>query len=271
MTVEETDQTQQAEPVNDGGGAAEVIDNSESSTQGQEGSDLGVKDLPEALQAKEKELMREFHAKTQALSEKEKALTGEAETYKGDAQAFYNLSRQEWFKQAVEAEKARRSGAATEISDEVFEAAKNDKRAFSELLSKREKAIAADIEAKFQEKFDRLGKSQGDILAEREVSSAASKYGDEFTEAKESGALKPYLAKDHDHDTAFILYMQSQGKVAGKPKGDPATVRSGAIEKTGMVKAKGGPVMRPKNLGDALDRAFDLAKRGVKDYRFERE
>src|SRR3990167_8797235 len=104
-----------------GGDDAQNIGNAAGgSTQEAEGSDLGVKDVPPELVEKQKELMRAFHSKTQALAEKERALQSETAQYKQDAQALYELSKQDWFKKAVEIEKAQRNGASMEIPEEAL-------------------------------------------------------------------------------------------------------------------------------------------------------
>ena len=269
-TEGEGDQTQQIESGNAGGDSAEVIAANSGSTQGDEGNQ-NTQELPPELKEKEKELLRGFHAKTQALAEKERMLQAELNTAKQDASALYDLSKQEWFKNAVESEKARRRGQATEITAEQFESLKSDPRAFSEYLSKRDQAVAASLKSQFQSELEKLTRTQSELLGSRAEAEAVGKFGDEYKQAKESGALAPYLDK-YEPEVAFKLYSQDQGKVAGKRAAAPApNAKGGTVEKGGMVSARGGPVVEAKSLDDALDRAFDLARRGVKDYSIKRK
>lgn len=251
-----------------GGDSGSDIETTKDSTQGGSGSSsLGVDGVPAELADKEKELLRAFHTKTQALAEKERQIREESNQYKQDAQAFYELSKQNWFKQAVEAEKALRSGAPAEIPDEAL----TDKRVLQEFLQKRDEAMMNRVKAQLAPELQKLGKSQADLLAERELSAAVTKYGDDFAKAKDDGSLAPYL-KEYDPETAYKLFCQDNGRVAGvrKESGRSEDRKATVVEKSGMGKARGGPVVKAANLSEALDRAFDLARRGVKDYNFER-
>ena len=123
---------------------------------------LGV-EVPPELKEKEKELLRAFHSKTQALAERERTIGAEVEEYKRDAMALYDLAKQDWFKKAVETEKGRRTGKgsqAAEITEETFEALKSDKRAFQDFLAQRDKDIVDGLESRFRGEFEKLGKSQ---------------------------------------------------------------------------------------------------------------
>lgn len=243
----------------------------DSSTEGNEGKGL-VKEVPPELAAKEKELMQAFHEKTQKLAEEKRRMEQEGSAYKQDAQALYELSKQDWFKTAIEAEKARRQGRALEINPDTFEALKNDPKAFSEYLAKRDQAVADSLKSQFKSEFEKLGRSQQEILVSREKESVASKFGEEFTAAEKNGDLTPYLQEGLSYERAYKLYCQDNGKIAGKKSEAPPSAdrKTGAIEKGGMSRVKGGPVVKAKNLSEALDRAFELAAKGVKDYRFER-
>jgi hypothetical protein len=257
-----------AESGNAGGGAdgAAIDTTAGGSTQDGAGNH-GAELTPEQLKEKEKELLRGFHSKTQALAEKERAL----DQYVKDARAFYGLSDQQWFKQAVEAEKARRAGAGPDLSDEAFEALKSDKKAFLEYQSRRDKALVESVTSQFKPELEKLGKSQEELHANREFEGVAAKYGKAFKDANDTGALDSYLQKGLDYDTAFILHEQAHGRVAGKAPATPADRRGSITDKGGMSSARGGPVVKAKSLDDYLDRALDLIGRGSKDYRITKE
>lgn len=253
-----------------GGGAAADIDKTAQS-EGQTDSEIGPKELPAELEATRKELLRDYHKKTQALAEERKALEADLSRYKQDAESLYALSQQDWFRAAVSAEKNRRSGKATEISDEEFESIRSDKRAFQEFLGKREKSIVEGLESKFKADFESLSKSQQELLTSKEFDAAAKAYGQAFIDANEAGELDAYLEKDFDYETAFKLAMQDKGLVAKKAQAkESGSPKSGAVERTGMPAARGGLVVKAKNLDEAFDAAFEMARRGHKDYSIER-
>lgn len=251
------------------------IDTQEGSSV-QENANAQQQDLPvelqEKLKEKEKELMRGFHEKTQALAAEQKLLEARyAEAIK-DQQTLHAIAGQEWFRNAAQGEKAKRSGVSSEITREQFDAIKDDPRAFQDFLRQRDESVAARIEAKFEQKLQGLSKSQQELLTSREFDAAVDKFGEDFQAAVDSKALAPYL-KDYDYATAYKLYCQDHGKVAGKrqaPSLDAAQRRSASVEKPGMSQHRGGPTVKAKNLDDALNRTFELLLKGQKDFRVER-
>ncbi len=254
-----------------GAGDGQAIDANEDSTQGQ-GNDLGVKEVPPELKEKEKELVRGFHAKSQAFAEEKRVLNERLAAAERDAAAFNNLIKQDWLKEAAEKEKALRTGRATELSQEAFESIKNDPNAFSKFMNEHDQRLLSSIKSQLAPELDKLNKSQGDFAAEKALDAAARQYGKDFVEAKESGALDNYL-KEYDPATGYKLYCQDHGKVAGKAEVKPAALKNGVVEKNGMSQARGGPVIKIKGgLNEMLDRAFEQARQGkLKETRFEKE
>lgn len=254
-----------------GGDSEQTIEGQDHSTNTGDGKGLG-KEVPPELKEKEKELLRAFHEKTQALAEDRRKMEAETTVHKQDAQAFYDLAKQDWFKAAVEAEKSRRQGRAVEITPEAFETIKNDPRAFADYLAKRDEAVAGSLKSQFKAELEKLGKSQQELVTSREKDSAAREFGEDFTVTEKAGELKAYLDEGLSYERAYKLYCQDQGKVAGaKKEAAPITQKKGGIvERSGMPQVRGGPVIKAKNLSEALDRAFELAAKGVKDYRFEK-
>lgn len=272
MTVEtktEDQPTTEAEPGKAGGGEGAGIE-PEAQPEGQAGSE-DTKELPKELEETRKQLLRDYHKKTQALAEERKTLESDSQRYRQDAEALYSLSQQEWFKNAVAAEKNRRNGRSLDISDEDFEAIKIDKRAFQDFLNKRDKSITEGLESKFKAEFESLSKEQQKFVTEKEFDIVAREYGQAFKDANEAGELEGYLKKDYDYETAFKLLMQDKGQVAKKASAkEPNSSKAGAVEKTGMPAVRGGPVAKAKNLDEALQAAFEMARKGQKDYKIER-
>lgn len=257
------------EPGNAGGDGDKGIE-LEAQSEGHSDSEIGGKDLPKELEPTRRELMRDYHKKMQALADERKTIEADAGRYRQDAEALYSLSQQQWFKDAVAAEKNKRGGKA-EISDDDFEAIKSDKRAFQDFLNKRDKSLAEGLESKFKAEFENLTKEQQKFVTEKEFDGVVREYGQAFLDANEAGELEPYLEKDYDYETAFKLLMQDRGQVAKKASANGnGSEKTGITEKRGMPAPRGGPVAKAKNLNEALEAAFEMARRGQKDYKIER-
>src|SRR3990167_4546378 len=90
--------------------------------------------VPPELEETKKNLLRDYHAKMAEFAIAQK-----------DSTTLQKLFQQEWFKRAMDAEKSKKSGAALafELTDDQFEAAKSDKRAFLELAKQVAETVVA--------------------------------------------------------------------------------------------------------------------------------
>lgn len=273
LKLEDPNQAGVSESGDTGGGTSAIEENrdgqpGQTGTSGEKLAD----NLPPELETKHKELLKAFHEKTQKLADDRRQLELETARYKQDAEVLYGLADKQWFKKAIEDEKARRSGASMEISDDDLEAARTDNKAFRELLSRRDKAITESLRSEFKPEFDKLTEHQKELVTEREFDTVAEEYGADFRKANDEGLLDPYLNKGLDYESAFKLLEADNGRLAKKASRQESLIskRSGSIEKTGMATTRGGPVHKVRNLDEAISRALELASRGQKDYRLEK-
>lgn len=240
--------------------------NGEAQAEGTASNALGV-EVPDGLKEKEKELLKAFHSKTQALADKEKSL----EAHKHDAETLYELVSQPWFKDAY---KQFREGnnSQKEMSDEEWDSLRQDKRAFNEFLSKRDKATADSLRSEFRNELGKLSKEQKEIQSSLEFKKTAEEFGEDFVSAQKDGSLKEYLDEGHNLRRSYQLFKSDRGEVAKKSeKQSVDSKRSGTVEKNGLSSARGGKVYKAGSLDAALNQIFDAAARGEKDYRVSKE
>ena len=208
------DRATESGDTSQGGGesdATELDKTVQSDTENDSGGTLESTNIPPELEETKKNLLRDYHKKTQAFSEERGKLNSEIEKFKRDAETLYDLAGRDWFKRALDEEKTRRSGSSVEeLSDDEFEAIKNDKRVFREFLTKRDKSISDGLRDEFKTEFNKLSSSQQAILTEKEFDSTANAYGADFLAANKNGELDVYLDKDFDYETAYQLYKQNR-------------------------------------------------------------
>lgn len=222
--------------------------------------------LPPELVAKEKELMRGFHEKTQALAKREKELLAEAEKFKSESDTLQQLVQTDWFKKAAQAEKDRRNGASQELTDEDFETIRSDKRAFNDYLKRRDDSL----ETKIKSEISRLAKATESLHVDRELESLAKSYGEDFTKLKDEGALDKYLKQGYGYEDAFIKadYERSKSTRSQKLTDEAQRLitakKAGSVDKPGVTQVRGSQVLKAKNrsFDDVFAQAFAAAKRG---------
>ena len=252
-----------------GGGQAEAIGETRSVQATQEANADGEQEgstLPPELAAKEKELMRGFHEKTQALAKREKELMAEAESFKSESETLRQLVQTEWFQKASKAEKDRRTGVSQEMTDEDFEAIRSDKRAFNEYLKRRDESF----ESKIKSEIARVAKATEALHADKEMESLAKTYGEDFTKLKDEGALDKYLKQGYGYEDAFIKADYERSKSSHSQKLTEEAQRlitakkAGSVDKPGVTRVSGSQVFKAKNksFSDVFDRVMDAARQG---------
>ena len=269
--------SQVAESGDTGGGDGSTTESAATDqTQEQESSEDTnlVKDVPEQLKAKEKELLQAFHKKTQELSQKERQLEAQSASYKRDAETMYKLADQPWFKSALEKQRSSKNGPGeVSISDEEFQTLTTNRPAFEQFLTSRDKQLYDAIMAQMESRVGTSEKSNKEIKDQLEYDKTAKTFP-EFSELHESGALEPWLKKGHSYEDAYGLYKFSQGENPQKVRDEAARLiaakKNGSINKDGISGNKGGPVVKAKNISQAIDRAFELISKGQKDFRIEK-
>ena len=230
-----------------------------------EGETDGEASLSPELEEAKKNLLRDYHEKTQKLAEDRRLIEAQSEAFKRDAEFFQSLAQQDWFKQALKAEKARRSGQSSgpiDISDETFEKVREgDKRAFQEAVISMAKSIVdqrlAGLPSK--EEVDQL-------KTDREFERLASdKDFTDFREMNDKGLLDPFLQKNLDYESAYARAKLEQSRVSRGSEAERVRQeaekliqqrKTGAVHTTGTTQVRGGKVMKiPK--GTSFDQAFD--------------
>ena len=252
-----------------GGGQAEAIGETRSVQATQEANADGEQEgntLPPELAAKEKELMRGFHEKTQALAKRERELLADADKFKSESDTLQQLVQTEWFKKAAQAEKARRNGESQELTDEDFEAVRSDKRAFNDYLKRRDDSL----ETRIKSEIARVAKATESLHEDRELERLEDKYGDDFKTLKSDGGLDKYLKQGYSYEDAFIkadfeanrstrtqkLSEEAQRLITAK--------KAGSVDKPGVTRVSGSQVFKAKNksFSDVFDRVMEAARQG---------
>lgn len=269
------DQLEEAEPVSaeqDGGGATESIEvDAGVQSEGQDNADQEAT-LPPELQEQKKNLMRDYHAKTQALAEKERDMLSRAEEGERVSKTFQKLLNQDWFKKAYADFKSGRT-APLELTAEQLQNVTQDPRAFQELIDKRVEAI---VQARYGEKLSQYEEEIGSLRSSSEVGALASRYPD-FKEYHDNGSLKPYLREGHSMEGAYAMAKLKDEKphkqVEKGVQERLQTMKNGAVGKRGVPSVSGGPVLKAKKGEDpwmVFDRMFEASLKNP-DVRLERE
>ena len=283
-TTAVADQPTEAESVSaeqDGGGAPEGIGETdgvqpEGEARGNaEQESIGPDNLSPELEEQKKNLLKDYHAKTQALAGKERELSSRAEEGERVSKTFQKLLNQDWFKKAYADFKAGRQAQAFEVTDEQFQAAVQDKRAFQELLDKRVEAI---IQAKYGERLAQYDQELGELRGNSEVKDLKDSYKD-FGDYHADGSLKPYLNKGYDMKAAYALAKLDAGKTGGEQQVQKGvqerlqTMKKGAVATRGVAKVTGSPVLKVKKGEDPwsiFDKMFEASMKNP-DVRLESE
>src|SRR3990167_835923 len=147
-------------------GANPVAENSETTSVQTDGQivngdvKLDASNLPPELEETRKQLLRDYHAKTQKLSEENKKVSDDRlrferdlETFKTDSETLKRLLAQDWFNKAAEDERAKRSGKVDDmqLTDEQFEIVRNDKEAFRRFVTSIAERMVGKVEPKLNQ------------------------------------------------------------------------------------------------------------------------
>lgn len=282
------DQTSEAESTAtgvDGGGQQEVIDETASvQSQQQDNADQEQAtdaqadgategELSPELQAKQKDLLRDYHGKTQKLAEDRRVLEAENGLYKKDAEYFRQLAKQQWFVDAVKRQRENESGKVREvnITDDEFAAATSDKRA---MLTLMQKAFETWSESKFGNELSKLRQTSSELLADRQIAEIASQHP-KFRETLKGGLLNEYLDKGYDYKSAYALYRLEKGQSTDQEVNRKAQEilerkKLGSVDRGGATQAKGVRLVEAKTFNDVFDRVVDLHSKGIKDFQVKK-
>lgn len=237
---------------------------------------LGTHDLPPEMQEVQKKLMQDYHAKTQKLAEKTRQFEGELSQHKNNSQILGQLMDQDWFKKAYEQEKNKRNGGivAEDLSDEQFDAIRNDKRAFADYLRKFAETVA---ENRVGTKLNNTEAELRALKTDRVKDQLGATYKD-FKPAFDAGHLDKYLSQGSSLESAYALWKvkeagaTSKNDVLGEAERLLAARKAGAVERPGSAQPRGAErVYKARSLHDALDVAFKARERGETNFRITKE
>lgn len=245
---------------------------SDSGTQSDSASDsqdLGQA-VPPELEETKKNLLRDYHEKMASVKQEKEQFQSELAVARKDSATLQRLLQQEWFKQAVESEKARKAGSplSFELTDDQFEAARTDKRTFLELTKQIAQKV---IESTVGDKLSHLSERTEALSSDREFERTAREYGDEFKTFKDAGKLDSYLKQGYDYETAFAkAKLAERGKspddVSKKAEELLRQRKQQVTEKDGK-RASGSRVIKAKTFDEAISRSLDALLQGDKDFK----
>lgn len=220
--------------------------------------------IPPELEETRKKLLADYHSKTQKLADDKKQTEGQVKDLQYSHTVLQQLLNTEWFKKAYENEKSRKAGVSAEdLTDEAFEAAKNDKRAFLELVKRNAEAIVESRMGGLKETRNELKNLQ----KERELDRLSGLHKD-FRGLYDKGSLDEFL-EGRDFESAYAMYKlrNGQGQKSDIEKEAERILRerkAGAVERGGSFVPPGVEVRKAKNLDDALNQLFAAADSGKK-------
>ena len=239
---------------------------------GQEGNTgeekLGTEtNLPPELEETRKQLLRDWHDKNQKLAEQKRGFEAEKESLGKEASMLKNLFAQEWFKKAMATEKSRREGriADNPLSDEEFQAVKENPVAMDEYITRKARAIA---ESMYGSKLSEQEGAIKEIKLRDEFKACAKEFSD-FKELKDKGVLDQYLADDRlTYEEAYRLYKHKTAssndveRIQQEAEKILSARKAGSVEKSGVPRLNGARIVEAKNADDAFDKAWDEMTQG---------
>lgn len=228
---------------------------------------LGPDNLAPELESQRKELLRDYHAKTQKYAAEKRDLEAKLAQSQKDSEVLQALMQKKWFVDAANAEKARRSGFQADLTDEEFESVRSDKRSFQEFLTRRDKAL----EAKLAEQIEMLKKDTQSVRIDRELDTLKAKYKD-YGDVQGSGAMDKYLEKGYDREDAYKLAKQDSAlkdttaRLQEEAARLLAAKKAGSVDKGGVPRTSGSRVIKVKP-SVSFHELFDLAHEEVRNGR----
>mgnify|MGYP001601084834 CR=1 FL=1 len=237
------------------------------------GGEIGTENLPPELEETRKQLMRDYHEKTQKIASERAQLVRELEGHKNQSGMLQQLMQQEWFKKAMEAERARREGHVedVQVTPEQFEIIKNDPNEFKKFVNGLAEKI---VQGKVSPELGRTQETLKEFQTEREFDRVAAKHKD-FRDLNEKGLLSEYIKQGMTYETAYKAYkfdteFQSLDRKAHeKAQEILRETRDGAVSRGGMPQITGEHIIKVRDLEDLLNKGFEAEKKRLK-WRAER-
>ena len=257
-----------------GGDQADAINESpavqsEGKADNQQGETIGPEKIPAELAETRKQLLADYHKKTQELANERKAL----EPLKGESETLRKLMEADWFKQAYAAEKEARQGRVSQVPDEALSNVGLSREAFELVKS----SLAKEFEAKYGRQLSSTAQTVENLAMEKEFMTFA-KANPDAVDLRERGLLDPYLKKGADYELAYKAAKFDLEKIEGPARTQQKAAeilsakKAGSVDKGGIPKVTGQRIMQTKgkSLDQILTDLFHAESRG-ESVKIERE
>ena len=247
-----------------GGDDGSNADSQESSTQGQEGNTsegslLEDGNLSPELEETRKQLMADYHSKTQKLAEEKRQLESQMSGFQEKAGMLDKLLGQDWFVKALE---SRRGGQQEPgLSQEELERAGIGQ----EQMSAFEKIIQARMKSELQKLEPTLKAHNAEIREmklEKERGVFRKVYPD-FAQVEKSEAYQK-LEAQHGPKTAYALARLEVSPQSSTQEAERilAARKAASVAKGGPTKVDGKKVFKSRNFRETLGILKDVIESG---------
>lgn len=259
-----------------GGDAADIDENADLQSSQDDKDAQAVADAnlpPEVIEAK-KNLVKDYHAKTQKLAKQQRLFESENASFKQDAEFFRSLAKQPWF---VEAYDSQRKGKVEEfnLSKEEFDEATTSPDAMAKIMRR---AFETWGKSMFGNELGQTKQTLIKLQEQQEISQLSVKYPD-FKPMLDSGELRGYLDKGQGFASAYALAKLEDGgpdALEDEAKAEAAAEKllkkkkAAAVSKGGVATPKGARIVKAKSFEDAFDQVLALRMKGVTEVKVER-
>ncbi len=250
-----------------GGEGLSNAEGQERSTQGQEGngSEGGLLEsegvLPAEVEETRKQLMKDYHAKTQALAEKTRQMEAQMSGFQEKATMLDNLLKQEWFVETLEARRNGKNGQAQGLSAEELE-----KVGISpEQAATFEKIVQAKVDAQVRQLVPELKKHRSE-LEEIRLEKAKAEFAKghpDFDQVTKSEAFKKH-SENYDFKAAYALARMESGPQSSTQEAERilAARKAASVLKGGPTKVDGKKVVKSRDFRHTLSLLKDQLESG---------
>lgn len=261
---EELEAESAAQGASGGGEGESNVEGQESSTQGQEGnvsegSLLEAGNLSPELEETRKQLMADYHSKTQKLAEEKRQMEAKMQGFQEKASMLDNLLTQDWFVKVLE---GRRNGQQDPgLSQEELEQAGIGKETASAL----DKIVQARLDAALR-KLEPTLKSHNAELRELKLEKERAvfrKVYPDFSKVEETEAYKK-LEAQHGPKTAYALARLEVSPQSSTQEAERilAARKAASVAKGGPTRVEGRRVVKSKSLDETLNILGDVLRAG---------
>lgn len=233
---------------------------------------LGPSSLPPELEETRKQLLRDYHSKTQKLAEERGRYLTEKESLAQKAGILDQLMQKQWFQKASQEEQARLQGGGTQfdISDEEYQQAVTNKEAFKALVLKMNQQM---LNGQVGPAIGAQNEVLQDLKVNQELDQALNVHPEiQDLIDNDDPEFYQYLDQGFDYATAYEKYAfrnQSRGTPTENEPSQEEVLnqsRAGSIARSGLPQTRGNRIIEARNLDEAMDQAFEALSRGEKDF-----